>query len=105
MLSDGCRLPTAARRTAGSKLWTIPPKSPDLNPIERIGAWLKKKLRAMDLAGALEARFVLGKTAYIECARRVLKSSRAQSVAKNQANTWHKVCKAIVQKKGAAGGN
>ena len=89
---------------AGSKLWKIPPKSPDLNPIERFGAWLKQKLRAMDLASALKARLVLGKTAYIECARRVLKGSRAQAVAKNQANTLRKVCEAIVQKQGAAGG-
>ena len=103
MLSDGCMLPIAARRTVGSKLWKIPPKSPDLSPIERFGAWLKKTLRAMDLAGALKAGLVLGETAYIECARRVLKG-RAQAVAKNQANTLRKVCEAIVQKQGAAGG-
>ena len=101
-MSDGCRLPTAARRTAGSKLWKIPPKSPDLNPIERFGAWLKKKLRAMDLAGALNTRLVLGKTAYIERVRRVMRTKEAQDVAKSQANSLRKVCQAVVQKKGAA---
>ena len=83
MVSDGCVLPIAARRPAGSKLWKIPPKSPDLSPIERFGGWLKKTLRAMDLAGSLEAGLVLGETSYIECARRVLKGGRAQAVAKN----------------------
>ena len=91
-------------RTAGIKLWKIPSKSPDLNPIECFWAWLRKKLRSMDLADAVKGRNVLGKTAYIERARRVLKSQKAQGVAKNQANTLRKVCTAVVQKKGAATG-
>ena len=76
-----------------------------MNPIERFWAWLKKKLRTMDLADALKGRPVLGKMAYIERARRVLKGSTAQGVSKNQANTLRKACKAIVQKKGAATGH
>ena len=93
-----------AHRACGINLWKIPPKSPDLNPIERFWSWLKKKLRSMDLADALKGRPVLGKTAYRERARRVLQTKKAQSVAKSQANSLRKVCSAVVEKKGAATG-
>ena len=56
----------------------------------------------MDLADALKGRPVLGKTAYIERVRRVLRTKKAQDVAKSQANSLRKVCQAVVQKKGAA---
>ena len=32
------------------QLWDVPPKSPDLNPIEMFWGWIRKKLRSMDLA-------------------------------------------------------
>ena len=53
----------------------------------------------MDLADAVAGRPVLGKTAYRERVRRVLRSQKAQTVAKNQANTLRKVCAAVVKKK------
>ena len=31
-------------------LWKIPARSPDFNPIEKFGAWLRKVLRHRDLA-------------------------------------------------------
>ena len=95
---------SAAHRACGIKLWKIPAKPPDLNPIERFRSWLTKKLRSMDLADALKGRPVLGKTAYRERVRRVLKSQKAQAVAKNQANTLRKVCKAVLLQKGGATG-
>ena len=36
-------------RKVNVRLWRIPPKSPDLNPIERFWGYLKKRLRKMDL--------------------------------------------------------
>ena len=93
-----------AHRTAGVKLWHIPPRSPDLNPVERFWSWLKKKLRGMDLADAVDGRPLLGKMAYKARVRRVIKSKKAQDVAKSYANSLRNVCKAVLKKKGAASG-
>lgn len=95
---------STAHRRAGVKLWRIPPRSPDLNPIERFWSWLKQKLRRMDLADALQGRPVLGKMAYSARVRKVLRSQKAQSVAKSHAGSLRKVCKVVLKKKGAATG-
>ena len=88
----------------GVKLWHIPPRSPDLNPVERFWSWLKKKLRGMDLADAVDGRPLLGKMAYKARVRRVIKSKKAQDVAKSHANSLRNVCKVVLKKKGAASG-
>ena len=56
-------------------------KSPDLNPVERFWAWLRKKLRRMDLADANAKRPVFGKTAYIARVKRVVQTKKDQQVA------------------------
>ena len=33
----------------GVSLWHIPPRSPDLNPVEKFWAWLRRELRRLDL--------------------------------------------------------
>ena len=43
----------AAYRAQKIRLWGVPPKSPDLNPIEMLWGWLRKKLRLMDLAESI----------------------------------------------------
>ena len=58
----------------GVKLWHVPAKSPDLNPVEMVWAALRKKLRKMDLADAVAKRPVLDKSAYTARVRRVLKT-------------------------------
>jgi transposase len=83
-------------------MWHVPPRSPDLNPVEKFWAWLRKKLRALDLKDAVSKRAVLGKTAYRERVRRVLKSQKARTVAKNCALGLRKVCKQVVQSGGIA---
>ena len=88
--------------SAGVVLWQVPPRSPDLNPIERYWAWLKKKLRAMDLADATAKRKPLSKSMYRERIRRVIKSSKSQTAAKNQARKLRHVCREVVKRKGAA---
>ena len=86
----------------GINLWRIPPKSPDCNPVEKYWAWLRKKLRALDLADAVAKRPVLGKMAYTQRVRQVVASRKSQDVAKNCALGLRRVCKEILKKKGAA---
>ena len=80
----------------------IPPRSPDLNPVERFWGWLKKKLKLMDLADAMKKRPVLGKTAYKVRVRNILKTKKAQTMAATYAKSFRKACKEVVKKKGAA---
>jgi len=77
------------------------PDLPDLNPVERYWAWLRKKLRTMDLADAVKKRPVLSKVKYTARAKRVLKSKKSQQVAAACAKGLRKVCKEVVRNKGA----
>jgi len=86
------------------KLHHIPAKSPDLNPVERYWGWLRKQMRAKDLADLRAGRHVLGKTAYRQRLMRFLKTKKAQSIASGMAKGLRNVCKLVVQKKGAASG-
>ena len=92
----------AAHKKAQVQLWKIPPKSPDLNPVERFWSWLRQKLRAMDLADAVAKRRALTKAKYVARVKRVLRSKKAQAVAAACATGFRKVCKEVVAKKGAA---
>jgi hypothetical protein len=84
------------------KMWHVPPRSPDHNPVEKFWAWMRKKLRAPDLKDAVSNRPVLGKTAYRERVRRALKSQEARTVAKICALGLRKVCKRVVESGGIA---
>ena len=92
----------AAYRDAGVNLWQVPPRSPDLNPVERFWSWLRRKLRAMDLKDAVAKRQVLGKMAYKKRVRSVCSSQQAQRVAKACTRGLKKVCREVVRNKGAA---
>lgn len=94
----------AAHKAARVKLWKMPAHSPDLNPVERFWAWLRKKLRALDLGDAVAGRPVLGKTAYKARVRRVCRSKKAQAVAASQAKLMRRVCQKVILKKGGATG-
>ena len=80
----------------------MPPRSPDLNPIERYWAWLRRKLRAMDLQDLHQKRPRLGKMAYKARVRAVCKSAKSQRVAAACYGGFRKVCREVVRKKGAA---
>ena len=82
-------------------LWSIPARSPDLNPVERFWAGLRRKLRSMDLADAIAKRPVLGRMAYRARVIRVLKTAKAQTTAANIAKGFRRTCKRIVDSKGA----
>ena len=63
------------------------------------------KLRNMDLADLRAKRPTLGKTAYIARVKGVMRSQKAQAVAKKYAARFRKTCKQVVERKGAAADN
>ena len=92
---------TAAHAAANVILWSVPPRSPDLNPIEKFWAWLRNRLRQRDLEDLRAGRPALGKTAFKARARAVCRSQHAQHVAAACALGLRKVCLEVVAKKGA----
>ena len=99
-----CKAAKPVYKAQKMKLMKLPPRSPDLNPVERFWGWLRKALLSMDLKDLHEKRPVPGKVAYRERIRRLLKTKRAQTVAANYARSWHGVCKLVVKNKGGASG-
>jgi 3-methyladenine DNA glycosylase/8-oxoguanine DNA glycosylase len=83
-------------------MWHIPPRSPDLNPIEKFWAWLRKALLARDLSDAVAKRPVLDKAAYAARVKAVCRSQCAQAVAAACAKSLRKTCAEVIRNKGAA---
>ena len=83
-------------------LKVIPPKSPDLNPIESFWGWLRRAMRLRDLEDMRKGRAPLGKTAWKRRLSNVLKSTKAQNVAKAKWSNFKKVCQEVKAKRGAA---
>ena len=84
------------------KLWQIPPKSPDLNPIEKFWAWVRKELRARDFVDLTAKRPVPGQMAYKRRVVNLLKSAKAQRQAAACAKGLRRVCAEVSRKRGAA---
>jgi transposase len=85
------------------KLWEkMPAKSPDLNPIEKYWAWLRRRLRIKDLADLNAGREVLSKSAYQERVRSIMHSKASQKHAANIAQGLRKVCKEVIDGGGIA---
>ena len=95
----------AAYRRRRVVLWDVHAKSPDLNPVERFWAWLRKKLRQMDLADLRARRAPLTKPQYATRVQRVLQTRKAQSVAKRCAGHFRTSCQKVLDNRGAAAGN
>ena len=91
-----------AHRDTGMVLWKLPPRSPDLNPIEKYWSWLRKQLRRRDLADLVLKRPALTKAGYTKRVKSVLRSRVSQRVAKNCAIGLKRVCQEVIAKKGAA---
>lgn len=109
ILCDGesfLRAPASRTAYAKSKvirLWDkMPAKSPDLNPIEKYWAWLRKRLRAKDLEDLNAGREVLSKSAYQERVRSIMHSKASQIKAANIAKGLRNVCKEVVDGGGVA---
>ena len=94
-------LTTAASKAAHAKkrveLWHVPPRSPDLNPVEMFWAKVRLWLREMDLKDLRAGRKPVQKTTMKERVKRLLRSEKARQVAKNMFASWHK--KAALVKK------
>ena len=80
----------------------MPARSPDLNPIERFWSWMRRALNKKDLDDLVKKRPVLGRTAYKERIRRLLKSPKAQQVAKNMFRSLMKVAQEVKDNGGHA---
>ena len=91
----------AAHERASVSLWRVPPKSPDLNPVEKYWSWLRGRLRFLDLKDAAAGRPVPGKTAYIQRVRAVCRSRQSRKVARACALGLRRVCQEVLRKKGA----
>ncbi len=95
----------AAHAKMSVELWHIPPRSPDLNPVERFWAWLRKRLRAMDLADLKAGRKPVQKFTLKARVRALLKTQKAKEVAKNHVLSLHSVCAKVKRKHGAHSGS
>ncbi len=82
-------------------MWDWPPRSPDLNPIEKFWAWLRGKLHQLDQADLQAKRPSVGRTAFKARVRAVFRSLKAQQVAAVCVRGLRNVCHEVVLKKGA----
>ena len=83
-------------------LWPMPPKSPDLNPVDKFWGWLRKRLLLKDLADLQARRPALPKKAYKARVRSIMRTTLAQAKARKFASDFRRVCKEVIKKKGAA---
>jgi transposase len=86
------------------KPWFVPARSPDLNPVERFWAWLRRELRRFDLNDLENKRRLLTKDEYRKRVRDLLRTKKAQKAASNCTLGLRAVCKKVVAKKGAHSG-
>ena len=84
------------------KIWTVPPKSPDLNPIEQVWSWVRRRLRAMDLKDAKAGKATLTKEAYTRRIRNLVQTKTCQKISANIAKGFRKSCRMVVASGGAA---
>ena len=90
-----------AHRRVGVSLWHIPARSPDLNPVERFWGWVRKQLRAMDLADLKAKRPPVQKTALKARLRALLSTQKAKRVAQSHVRSLRKTCEEVLRKRGA----
>ena len=92
----------AAYRKQKIVIWKVPPRSPDLNPVEQFWNWLRRHLLKLDLADARAKKRSLDKAAYRRRVQAVCSSARANAVAASIAKRFRKTCEEVVRVKGAA---
>lgn len=90
-----------AQRKEKTNLWHVPPRSPDINVIEKYWSWLRRELRKRDLADLVQKRPPLGKMAYRQRILAICRTPKSNQVAANIYKSFMKVCKQVVKAKGA----
>ena len=85
----------------GVRLWHVPPRSPDLNPVEKFWAWLRRELRRRDLKDLKERKPALGKAAYRIRVRNICNTTKAKQVASNIHKGYKRTCREIYDANGA----
>ena len=83
-------------------VWKIPPRSPDLNPVEKLWSWLRRELGRRDLEDYRQKKACLTKVQYIARVKEVLRTRKAHNVAARIAAGFRKTCKEVDRKQGAA---
>ena len=83
----------------------VPARSPDLNPVEMFWGWIRRKLRQMDLADLRSKRAPLDKPAYTARAKGIMRTQKAQTVAKSYARRFRKTCQQVADRGGAGADN
>jgi len=67
--------------------------------------WLRRKLRRMDLLDLKKKRPTLGRTAYVQRVKSVVRTEKAQHAAKAFARKLRSSCKQVLDRRGAAADN
>ena len=91
-----------AYRECNVSLLKLPPKSPDLNPVEKYWSWVRRRMRAMDLADLAAKRPPLGKVAFKARLMRLLRTQKAKAVAANTMRNLKKTFAEVVLNGGGA---
>ena len=91
-----------AYKQCNVELMHVPPRSPDLNPVEKYWSWVRRRLRALDLKDLHAKRKPLGKSALQARVRRVLQTRKAKTVASRIFLGFRKTCQECVNKSGRA---
>ena len=86
------------------QLWHVPPRSPDLNPVERFRAFLRKRLRAMDMKDLKDKKPPVGKAELKRRVRMVVQTKTAKETSKRMLRSLLKTAQIVIKKKGAASG-
>jgi hypothetical protein len=90
-----------AMRKQKINLWHVPARSPDINVIEKYWSYLRRELRRRDLNDLVKKRTALGKMAYRQRVLAICRLPKSNQVAANIFKSFLKVCKQVVEAKGA----
>ena len=101
----GADASTEALKKVRVTLWYVPPRSPDLNPVEKYWSWVCRQMRAMDLADLSAKRPAAGRAEYKRRFSRLVKSAKGKRVAGNVFCSLLKTCRKVVANGGRASGD
>ena len=93
-----------AHARANVELWHIPPRSPDLNPVERFWSWVRRRLRKMDNDGLRAKRPPVDRKAMKARIVALLKTRAAKMAARNYFASFRSTCVKVDKRKGAHSG-